>query len=1205
MPKQEHKILEFHGGTNFNFDAKDIADNQNVQSQLSVKNPGRLTAEGAALSLYDKTDINGKSINDITTTSGFKAGYGLFTFPHDYDMEGDEIDTNYIVINDAADIDIYDPNQSTEWQEAKFTLGSRTSTVKPEYYNVDGALRACDSNFGVTDVAIDTDAVIEKNHVVLTTESGTIATGSIIKIEQEIMYVTSGSSSGTSITVIRGFANTKITRHLTNQDIYYVNVPKYFGHIKQDRLFEAATSNSINAWVEDVQTPQPPNNTRKSDGTSGTLASSAGIQSLRIYDKITSSTTNIPTESEKVVLEFGENPGNVGITKILFGSYGDGNIKITTSGYGSDSTANHNLSEGDLINFSEMQGVASSLSGEHEVMSVIDATSFTIYVESASNETDLDYIPASGAGATSGDREAFSSSVSDWADYSDEDQAVDGLKIVIGTDADFTNTSSFPIHITGETGVTNYNGIYMAFRIDDNNAYISHADHGDHGDGSTDAKIQQLIGIIRHSEFEGVINEDLKRKWNFSMSFTYDGPAQEVQESLLTMGHKIEEAVQDDGTPNNLNDTTTSGGIDADDTPIEVKDSSTFSVNDVIMIGTEQMLVTEINPSGAANHIAVTRGHNNTTAGTHTDGASIFKITELTPTATVDWTNFVGVPKCVIKSVYGYGVDEKSWNARINGFKIYMKDVTDEDASKELRLFSHVNFNRGTYTIFAADDSELILEQPASNAIATLTTGTNIKMKPIDTYLSENMFTEQTIIDAEYKCSAVVGRRLYIGNIKQGGRTYPDRMLRSPVNKFDTFPETNYIDVAVGDGDSITALKSFGDRLLQFKKNKVYVINVGGQSEYLESEYNNAGITFPSQITKTNNGIAWINSSGLWFFDGKEITNLTRYLRESGFVVGESNLSAPKIGYDAINDRLIFAPKIFAGMITSYYIYSLPLQALQGGYLSQILPFGSNANYFTNFMNDSDGNLIIGYVDGGSSTKQELNFYQWSDSNTGNQVSPNLTSLWKSKDIDFGSPAVDKKIYKVYVTYKTNAISGVKLKYGVNGSSSLTGEFKETISTKGIYYTGTTGDGGFAPISSNEWYTVELKPTSSINNVKSIQLSFDLAPLTAGTAQSGSSSVIRLAASGPSDTDDTYNGYNIYIYDGAGRYNSRKILDYDGDGGETGAAHTLTFSTGSTNLTDNGYGDAASSTSKYIVGSLDPSFEINDITIVYRQKRVK
>ena len=653
MAKQEYKILEFHGGTNNKFDPRDIADNQNTFSALSVRNPGRLVVEGDAKNLYNKTDINPATIADISTAAGgFERGYGLFSFSHDYSMESTptEVDTDFVVINDDVSIDIYDANQtSDEWQNDKFKLGSRTGTVKPEYYNVDGALRVCDSNFLVTDttetVDMTGDVSITKNDVDLIHTSGTIATGSIIQINQEIMYVTSGSSGSTNIKVIRGFANTKITTHAHNSKIYYVNVPKYFGHIKQDRLFECATSNSVNTWVEDIQTPQPPNNTRKSDGTTGTLANSAGIQSLRIYDKITSSTTNIPTESEKVVLEFGENPGNVGITKILFGSYGDGNIKITTSGYGSDSTANHNLSEGDLINFSEMQGVASSLSGEHTVKTVEDATSFTIYVEGASNATDLDYIPASGAGATSGDREAFSSSVSDWADYSDEDQAVDGLKIVIGTDADFTNTSSFPIHITGETGVTNYNGIYMAFRIDDNNAYISHADHESHASGSTDAKIQQLIGVIRHSEFEGVIDSDLKRKWTFAMSFTYDGPAQEVQESLLTMGHKVEEAVQDDGTPNNLNDTTTSGGIDTDDTPIEVKDSDTFSVNDVIMIGTEQMLVTEINPSGAANHLAVTRGFNNTTAGTHTDGASIFKITELTPTATVDWTNFVGVPK--------------------------------------------------------------------------------------------------------------------------------------------------------------------------------------------------------------------------------------------------------------------------------------------------------------------------------------------------------------------------------------------------------------------------------------------------------------------------------------------------------------------------------------------------------------------------------
>ena len=151
MAKQEYKILEFHGGTNSKMDPRDIAENQNVVSQFSVNNPGRLVKEGDGKNLYDKTDLNGHTITDITTTSGgFEKGCGLHLFSHDYDMEGDEVDTEFICVNDGNGIDIYDPNQSTEWQANKLLLGSRTATVKPEYYNVDGALRVSDRNLEVS-----------------------------------------------------------------------------------------------------------------------------------------------------------------------------------------------------------------------------------------------------------------------------------------------------------------------------------------------------------------------------------------------------------------------------------------------------------------------------------------------------------------------------------------------------------------------------------------------------------------------------------------------------------------------------------------------------------------------------------------------------------------------------------------------------------------------------------------------------------------------------------------------------------------------------------------------------------------------------------------------------------------------------------------------------------------------------------------------
>ena len=1224
MAKQEYKILEFHGGTNSKSDPRDIAENQNAFAQMSVDNPGRLVVEGSALSLYSKTDLNGRTISDITASpGGFESSYGLYTFSHDYDMETtpDEIDTDFIVTNDKQSIYIYDPNQSNEWSAVTnglktasglASLGSRTTDVKPSYYNVDGGLRACDSNFGTTDTSADTSAAITKNDVVLSIDNGgggnvTIATYSIIQIDQEIMFVTSGGT-GQSFTVVRGYANTKIQAHADNTNVYYVNIPKYMGHIKQDRLFECASSDSINTWVDDVLTPQPPNNTRKSDGTNATLSNSLGIQSLRIYDSITSSTTNYPAESEKVVVEFGETAGNVGIIEIDHGDYAGANFLITTSGYGNSATADHKLQTGDIVNFTDMQGVAGDLSGEHEVVARISATQFTIFVEGDDSSWALDYETS----------EVYESNISDWADYSDENEAVDGLKVICGTsDDDFTpGEAPFPVHITGETGVLAFNGIFIANTIDADSIYIRNSSHGSHASGTANGKVQQLVGIIRPQDFEGIINEDLKRKWEFAMSFTYDGPGQEVQESLLTNGFKVEQAVKTDGTPNNLDDTTTSGGIDADDTPIQVLDNSTFSVNDIIMIGTEQMLVTAIDADGF--HMAVTRGYNNTTAASHTTGAPIFKITELTPTATVDWTNFVGVPKCVIKTVYNYGVDEKSWLPRINGFKIYMKDVTEEDEAGDWRLFSHLNFNKGTYRIFAAGDSELILEQPGTwssdGALCTINTGTSLTMKPVDTYLSENLFTEDTIIDAQYKVSCVAGRKVYIGNIRQGGKTYPDRMIRSVVNKFDTFPETNFIDVAVGDGDKIVALESFGDRLLQFKNKKLYVINISGQSEVLESEYINAGTSGPSAVVKTELGIAWINSWGLWFFDGKQVKNLTRDIRGGGYYAHSTN--AGFIGYDAKGSRLIFTSAVLSGMITNWEIFDLKHGALQSYHVGTIIPFSeSGENHYTNFINDSEGNVILGFVDGGTAT--ELNFYKWDTSKKQSQ-NTSFPVLWKSKDIDVvgmsssggvvPGPAIDKKIYKIYVTYKCTGHSGVQMKYTTDGGrqgnfsiNPLDKTFKsndnydavvsDTTSAVGTF----TGNGtctGFKD-TNGEWKVAELKPSTSINNVKSIQLSFEQIIIDDGRAQGGSSTTIQVDDGNSTDLN-AYVDYNIHVYGGPARFNTKKITGY-------AVNRTATVA----EMTDNGYADAATNASKYILGAVAPDFEVNDITIIFKAKRVK
>ena len=303
-------------------------------------------------------------------------------------------------------------------------------------------------------------------------------------------------------------------------------------------------------------------------------------------------------------------------------------------------------------------------------------------------------------------------------------------------------------------------------------------------------------------------------------------------------------------------------------------------------------------------------------------------------------------------------------------------------------------------------------------------------------------------------------------------------------------------------------------------------------------------------------------------------------------------------------------------MITNWEIFDLKHGALQSYHVGTIIPFSeSGENHYTNFINDSEGNVILGFVDGGTAT--ELNFYKWDTSKKQSQ-NTSFPVLWKSKDIDVvgmsssggvvPGPAIDKKIYKIYVTYKCTGHSGVQMKYTTDGGrqgnfsiNPLDKTFKsndnydavvsDTTSAVGTF----TGNGtctGFKD-TNGEWKVAELKPSTSINNVKSIQLSFEQIIIDDGRAQGGSSTTIQVDDGNSTDLN-AYVDYNIHVYGGPARFNTKKITGY-------AVNRTATVA----EMTDNGYADAATNASKYILGAVAPDFEVNDITIIFKAKRVK
>ena len=137
---------------------------------------------------------------------------------------------------------------------------------------------------------------------------------------------------------------------------------------------------------------------------------------------------------------------------------------------------------------------------------------------------------------------------------------------------------------------------------------------------------------------------------------------------------------------------------------------------------------------------------------------------------------------------------------------------------------------------------------------------------------------DTTHINAEWETAAVVGRQVYIGSVKQPtdeeGSLDGSKILKSAIGKRYGFPDSQYIDLEFG-GDNIKVLQSVGDRLFVFSEDKLTIVNVAQDVEILEAQFENMGVTYHKQVCKVGEGIAWVNTHGVHFFDGQQVKSLS------------------------------------------------------------------------------------------------------------------------------------------------------------------------------------------------------------------------------------------------------------------------------------------------------------------------------------------
>ena len=248
----------------------------------------------------------------------------------------------------------------------------------------------------------------------------------------------------------------------------------------------------------------------------------------------------------------------------------------------------------------------------------------------------------------------------------------------------------------------------------------------------------------------------------------------------------------------------------------------------------------------------------------------------------------------------------------------------------------------------------------------------NIKRVPTITYASRNGYSSSGVtqgLRCRYKTATMANRRMYVGNVRYldgplEGKNFEDRLLRSPVNKFDVFPHDSYIDVAINDGDKIVALESYKDKLLQFKRHTLYVINISTEDEYLEETFSYMGVKQPWSICKFNEGVVWANETGLFIYDGRTVTNAVKDRIDdeewSNFCGNENDANSPCLGYIPKENQIIISSGPTADFGGSVYVFDLTTNTITYG-VDKIIPQNR-----TNFISDLEDNLLFGVTEGSS-----------------------------------------------------------------------------------------------------------------------------------------------------------------------------------------------------------------------------------------------
>jgi len=356
--------------------------------------------------------------------------------------------------------------------------------------------------------------------------------------------------------------------------------------------------------------------------------------------------------------------------------------------------------------------------------------------------------------------------------------------------------------------------------------------------------------------------------------------------------------------------------------------------------------------------------------------------------------------------------------------------------------------------------------------------------------------------------SVLLNRKVYIGNVRKYDKndilqSYPDEMWISQVDRHDTFPAKNKLAVTINDGDEIIALHQFADRILQFKRNNLFVINCSEDVEFLEGKYPFMGLDFKNSGVSTEVGVIWANTHGVYLYDGGSILSL--HHKEAAHAVAGKTKNIRVISKEswqefAIDDNgnpnpmlITYSPKAKAVYIFDkgtdtnrgwkYHVITKSWVALDDGGAGGIR-FDDNTKERTNYQVSNTGDPVCIKVDDNNTNLMMVKFDEKDP--TGMAASTNFKLI--TKEFNFDTSSVLKNFIALNLVYKSTGDTLVIPYYSTDSGSNW-----NTFSASDTRFApegGAALDGSGLLDTGGEEKMVRLKAATVLKDIKTIQFRF-------------------------------------------------------------------------------------------------------------------